>query len=60
MKQAADSSACSLLHAGFLLDLPFNPEDGGDIFIRKVGELLSDYTTFHTRRQTCSPVGILN
>jgi hypothetical protein len=27
----------SLLHTGFLRGLSFNPEDGGDIFLRKVG-----------------------
>jgi hypothetical protein len=26
-------SACYLLHAGFLLGLFFNPEDGGDMFL---------------------------
>jgi hypothetical protein len=25
------------LHDGFLLDLLFNPEDGGDMFLRNVG-----------------------
>jgi hypothetical protein len=24
-------------HAGFLLDLFFNPEEGGDMFLRNVG-----------------------
>jgi hypothetical protein len=28
-------SACCLLHAGFLLGLFFNPEDGGDMFFPK-------------------------
>jgi hypothetical protein len=56
MKQAADRPACSLHYAGFLLDLPFNPEDGGDIFLRKVGELLSAYTTFYI---TCWHIYIL-
>jgi hypothetical protein len=31
------SSACYLFHAGSLLDLFFDPEDGGDMFLRKVG-----------------------
>jgi hypothetical protein len=31
------SSACYLLHAGFLLVLFVDPEDGGDIFFRNVG-----------------------
>jgi hypothetical protein len=30
-------SSCYLLHAGFLLRLFFDPEDGGDIFLRNVG-----------------------
>jgi hypothetical protein len=29
--------ACCLLHAGFLLGLPFNPKNGGDMFLRNVG-----------------------
>jgi hypothetical protein len=31
------SFACCLLHAGFLLGLIFNPEDGGDMILRNVG-----------------------
>jgi hypothetical protein len=27
---------CCLLHAGFLVGLIFDPEDGGDIFLRNV------------------------
>jgi hypothetical protein len=27
---------CYLLHAGFLLGLFFDPEDGGDMFLRNV------------------------
>jgi hypothetical protein len=30
--------------AGFLLDLPFNPKDGGDIFFRNVGLSELHYT----------------
>jgi hypothetical protein len=31
------SSACYLLHAGFLLWLFFGPEDGGHMFFQNVG-----------------------
>jgi hypothetical protein len=31
------SSACCLLHAGFLLGLLYNTEDGGDVFLRNIG-----------------------
>jgi hypothetical protein len=31
------SRAYYLLHAGFLLDLFFDPEDGSDVFLRSVG-----------------------
>jgi hypothetical protein len=30
-------SACCLVNAGFLLQLRFDPEDGGDMFLRNVG-----------------------
>jgi hypothetical protein len=32
-----------LFHSGFLLGLFFYPEDGGDMFLRNVGKLSSDY-----------------
>jgi hypothetical protein len=32
-------SAGSLLHAGFMLGLPFEPEDGSDMFLQNVGWL---------------------
>jgi hypothetical protein len=35
MKSRALIVTC--LHAGFLLSLLFNPEDGGDMFLRNVG-----------------------
>jgi hypothetical protein len=33
----ANCCACYLLHAGFLLGLFFDPEDGGDMFLQNVG-----------------------
>jgi hypothetical protein len=36
MKQAANRPSCSLLHAGFLIGLLFNPENGY-IFLRNAG-----------------------
>jgi hypothetical protein len=36
-----------LLLAYFLLALLFDPEDGGSIFLKKVAELLSEYTALH-------------
>jgi hypothetical protein len=41
-------------HAGFLLSLFFHPEDGGDIVLRRVGSLSTDYTALHPRRQNSS------
>jgi hypothetical protein len=38
------------LHAGSLLGLYFDPEDGADIFLRNFGYLSMDYTPLHTRR----------
>jgi hypothetical protein len=35
----ADGDGGDLLHAGFLLGLFFNPEDGDDMFHRNVGQL---------------------
>jgi hypothetical protein len=39
----------SCFHAGFLLDLCFDPEDGGDMFLRNVGWFSTDYTALHAR-----------
>jgi hypothetical protein len=48
--QHAASFACCLLHIGFPLGLLFEPKDGGDIFLRNVGWLLTDYTALYSRR----------
>jgi hypothetical protein len=37
-------------HAGFLLGLFFDPEHGGDMFLRNVGCLSMDYTKLYPRR----------
>jgi hypothetical protein len=38
-------------HAGFLLRLFFGPENGGYMFLRKVGWLSADYLELYPRRQ---------
>jgi hypothetical protein len=40
----------AFLHAGFLLGLLPNPDDGGGIFIRNDGWLSTDYTALYPRR----------
>jgi hypothetical protein len=42
-------TAYCLLHAGFLLGILFNPEDGGDMFFRNVGWLSTDYIAIYPR-----------
>jgi hypothetical protein len=42
-------SACHLFHAGFLLALFFNPEDGSYIFLRNVGYLSTDYMALYSK-----------
>jgi hypothetical protein len=32
-----ENSSCYMLHADFLLGLFFGTEDGGDMFLRKIG-----------------------
>jgi hypothetical protein len=39
-----------LLHAGFLIGLFYDLENGGDIFLRNVGLLSTDYTALYPRR----------
>jgi hypothetical protein len=46
--------ACYLLLAGFLLGLFSDPEDGGDMFLRNVSWLSTDYNALYTIRQNSS------
>jgi hypothetical protein len=41
-----------LLHAGILIALFFDPEDGGDMFLRNFRWFSTDCTTLQPRRQT--------
>jgi hypothetical protein len=41
-------------HAGFLIGLFFDPGDGGDMFLRNIGWLSTDYTTLYPRRYISS------
>jgi hypothetical protein len=43
-------SACYLLHAGFMLGLIFDSEDGSDMFLQNVGQLSTHYTALYPRR----------
>jgi hypothetical protein len=49
-KQETGSSACSLLHNGFMFGTFFNTEDGGDVFLRNVSLFSKDYTALYPRR----------
>jgi hypothetical protein len=44
------SSACYLFHAGFLLGLFFDHENGGDMFIRNIVSFSVDYMVLHPRK----------
>jgi hypothetical protein len=46
----AACSACCLLHAGFSLGLLFDPEDGGDMFVRNVDWHSLNYTALYPTR----------
>jgi hypothetical protein len=45
--------------AGFLLGLFFDPEDGGDMFLRNVDSFSTDYTALHPRRYTLQLVRVI-
>jgi hypothetical protein len=40
--------------SSFLLGLFFDPEDGGDMFLGKVGWFSTDYTDLYLRQQNSS------
>jgi hypothetical protein len=44
------SLLATCFHTGFLLDLLFDREDGGDMFLRNVGLIPTDYTALYPRR----------
>jgi hypothetical protein len=43
-----------LFHADFFLGLLFNPDGGGDKFLRNIGWLSTDYMTLYCRKQNSS------
>jgi hypothetical protein len=45
-----------LIRADFLLDLLFDPEDGGDMFLRNVVYLSPDYMALHPRHRSSKPL----
>jgi hypothetical protein len=49
-KQVALSLLATCFHVGFLLVLFFDPEDGGDMFLRNAGWLSTDYMALYPRR----------
>jgi hypothetical protein len=44
-------SACYLSNTGFFSGLFFDPEDGGEIFLRNVSWISTDYTTLYPGRK---------
>jgi hypothetical protein len=52
--QCKQSFACSLLHVDFLHGLPFNPEQGSDMFLCNVGWLSADYTALFLHNHRCN------
>jgi hypothetical protein len=50
--KSVESQLLACVHVGFLLSLFFDPENGGDIFLRNVGWLSTDFTALYPRRQS--------
>jgi hypothetical protein len=50
--------ACYLLHAGFLFGLFFDPEDGGDMFLRNVVRFSTNYAASTPRRYSSSRISL--
>jgi hypothetical protein len=52
----AEPTAWYLLHAGFLLGLFIDPEYGGDMLLRNVGWLSTDYAVLYPKRYNSSGI----
>jgi hypothetical protein len=53
-KKPSKKPGLYVLHAGFLLGLFFDPENRGDMFLRNVCWLSTDYMALYPRRQNDS------
>jgi hypothetical protein len=42
-------ASCYLLHPGFLLSFLFEPDDGGEMFLRNVSCFLTDYMDIYQK-----------
>jgi hypothetical protein len=58
-QQETRGCACHLIHADFLLGLFFDPEDVGDMFLRNVGLLSTDYRRYTPEDNTLCPLLLL-
>jgi hypothetical protein len=52
VKEVPSKKPRCLLLASRLLGLLFDPDDGGDMFLRNVCKFLTDYTSSHPRRES--------